>query len=88
MDKDTWERYANVLNCKLLAFLFTYLGIPIGANPRLESTWNSIVRKFKRKLSTCKHKIFSFAGKVCLDNFVSSSLSIFYLFFFFLIPRG
>lgn len=85
MDKDTWERYANVLNCKLLAFLFTYLGIPIGANPRLESTWNSIVRKFKRKLVNIK--FFLLQGR-CVLIILSRLLYLSSIFFFFLIPRG
>lgn len=80
MDKDTWERYANVLNCKLLAFLFTYLGIPIGANPRLESTWNSIVRKFKRKLVNIK--FFLLQGR-CVLIILSRLLYLSSIFFFF-----
>jgi len=37
-DSGLIERYANFLNCKLLSLPFVYLGVPIVANRRLEST--------------------------------------------------
>jgi len=73
------ERYAHFLNCKILHFPFTYLCIPIGANPRLVDTWKPIVHKFEKKLSRWKYKIMSFVGRLSLINSVLTSLPL--LFF-------
>ena len=42
---------AEYLNCRILAMPFTYLGIPIGANPRHCELWDPVIRKCERKLS-------------------------------------
>lgn len=42
VDEVTTERYTNLLNCRVLNTPFVYLGIPIGANPRLADTWSII----------------------------------------------
>ncbi|XP_058767026.1 uncharacterized mitochondrial protein AtMg01250-like [Vicia villosa] len=39
-----------VLSCKVEASTFTFLGIPIGANPRKHSTWVPLVNKMKKRL--------------------------------------
>ena len=40
---DRWTHDAsNYLNCSLMSFPFSYLGIPIGANPRRCQTWEPI----------------------------------------------
>jgi len=45
---------ANYLNCSLMSVPFTYLGIPIGANPRKCQTWDPIISKCERKLAKWK----------------------------------
>lgn len=32
------ERFSDILNCRIMSFLFTYLGVLIGENPRCEKT--------------------------------------------------
>ena len=44
---DQWTYGASkYLNCSLMSFPFTYLGIPIGANPRRCQTWEPIITKW------------------------------------------
>lgn len=50
------ERFANLLNCRVLSFPCTYLGLPLGDNPMKVATWNPIIDKFKKRLATWKHK--------------------------------
>lgn len=38
---------ANVLNCQIQKLPIKYLGLPLGANPRLKSTWKPIIEKIK-----------------------------------------
>ena len=40
---------AGYLNCRILSMPFTYLGIPIGANPRRSELWDPIIRKSEKK---------------------------------------
>lgn len=44
------ERYANLLNCRVMHVPFVYLGIPIGANPRIADTWSPVIFKLAKKL--------------------------------------
>nr|KYP37880.1 Putative ribonuclease H protein At1g65750 family [Cajanus cajan] len=81
------ERYAQLLNCKLLKLHFIYLGLPIGANPRRKEIWNLVVEKIKRRLSNWKGKVLSMAGRVQLINSVLTSLPLYYLSFY-KIPKG
>ena len=75
-------KFARLLNCSLLTLPFTYLGMPIGANPRRAAAWKSIIGKFKKKLVPWKYKSLSYAGRICLINSILSSLPIFYISFF------
>ncbi|XP_020225210.1 uncharacterized protein LOC109807092 [Cajanus cajan] len=68
IDSGLVEGYAHLSNCTLLSFPFTYLGIPIGANPRKKETWRPTVIKIQKKLSSWKCKVLSMAGRVCLLN--------------------
>jgi len=61
------ERFANLLNCRVLSFPCTYLGLPLGDNPMKVATWNPIIDKFKKRLATWKHKQIVFR---CLMNLV------------------
>nr|KYP60805.1 hypothetical protein KK1_023219 [Cajanus cajan] len=74
--------YAMVLNCKFLKIPFVYLKISIGFNPRKVATWESVIRKFIKKLSVWKHKIFSISSRIYLINLVLTSLCFFFLSFF------
>lgn len=76
------EKFSNLLNCRILKFPFTYLGIDIGANPRRKATWDDkVLRKVSKKHVVWKHKHLSLAGRVCLINFMLSSIPLFYLSF-------
>lgn len=71
----------DILNCRLMPLPFTYLDFPIGTNLRKRDMWEPIVLKFERKLSTWKHKLLSFAGRLCLISSIALlSLSSFFLF--------
>ena len=49
------ERYASILNCKLTSIPFTYLGVPIGADPSKVDTWKPIL---------CKVSLFKIPSRV------------------------
>nr|KYP38922.1 Putative ribonuclease H protein At1g65750 family [Cajanus cajan] len=82
LDGDHMERYENLLKCTLMNLPFTYLGLPIGVNPRRVESWKPIIARLKKNLSSWKSKVFSMVGRVCLLNFVLMSLPLFFLSFF------
>ncbi|XP_020967397.1 uncharacterized protein LOC110266746 [Arachis ipaensis] len=56
-----------------------YLGVPLGANPRLVKTWKPIIDKVEEKLSLWKAKVLSKAEKLVLIKSVLNSLLVYYL---------
>lgn len=80
---DLWKQHAaNYLNCRLLVLPFTYLGIPIGANPRRCRMWDSIIHKCERKLAKWKQRHISFGGESDTHT-ISANIDPYLLFFFF-----
>lgn len=73
---------ANFLSCRIEDKMFSFLGIPIGYNPRRVSTWIPLLAKYRARLSCRKGRILSIVGRVTLIKFVLGSLSIFTMAFF------
>ncbi|CAL5411877.1 unnamed protein product [Camellia sinensis] len=70
------------LHCKNQSVLFSYLGLPLGANPRLKKTWKPVIDKVRAKLASWKRKLLSFGGRLTLIKSVLSSLPVYYLSIF------
>jgi hypothetical protein len=70
------EEAANILNCKVGSTPFKYLGLPIGANPRRNSTWQTIINVVKSRLSSRKHKL-SMGGQVVVIKSVLSAIPVY-----------
>ncbi|MCI10640.1 LINE-1 reverse transcriptase like, partial [Trifolium medium] len=69
------------LNCKLGEFPFIYLGLPVGANPRLERTWKPVIEVLQNRLHSWHNRYVSLGGRVILINSVLASIPTFYLSF-------
>ncbi|XP_057746417.1 uncharacterized protein LOC130965674 [Arachis stenosperma] len=69
-----FELMSRLLECKKTALPDRYLGILLGANPRLVKTWKPIIDKVKEKLSLWKSKVLNKAGKLVLIKAVLNSL--------------
>lgn len=82
MEMRVVERWVDFLNFGTIDITFFYLGLPIGVNPRAETTWRPMLEKIKKKLSSWKQKNLAFTGKICLINSILSSLPLFYIYFF------
>lgn len=50
---------STFLCCRVVQMPFTYLGLPIGANPRKTSTWQPVIDIMRKRLARWK-------GKKCL----------------------
>ncbi|XP_016185651.1 uncharacterized protein LOC107627320 [Arachis ipaensis] len=73
------SRMCQLLGCQEAALPVRYLGINLGANPRLVKTWKPVLDKVEEKLSLWKAKVLSKAGKLVLIKSVINSLPIYYL---------
>ncbi|MCH82219.1 LINE-1 reverse transcriptase like, partial [Trifolium medium] len=70
---------AEFLNCRIDRFPFKYLGLPVGANPRLFSTWLPMLDTIRRRLGSWGNKFISLGGRIVLINAVLSAIPIFFL---------
>ncbi|GAU43075.1 hypothetical protein TSUD_194290 [Trifolium subterraneum] len=69
------------LHCFVGSIPFTYLGLPVGANPRKESTWKPLLMALSSKLGVWRNRFVSLGGRVVLLKSVLNSIPIFYLSF-------
>jgi hypothetical protein len=75
------EGSASFLHCKLGSLPFTYLGLPVGANPRLASTWDPVIKTIEKRLNSWRNRYVSLGGRVVLINSVLASIPVFFLSF-------
>nr|GEU43633.1 RNA-directed DNA polymerase, eukaryota [Tanacetum cinerariifolium] len=68
--------------CAAGCFPFTYLGLPIGANMNLTSSWQILTDCFQKRLSLWKANLLSIGGRLTLIKAVLGSLGIYYLSIF------
>jgi len=80
---DTWARdAANRLGCILVHLPITYLGVPLGASTKKASSWQGILEKVHKRLSSWKSSCLSRAGRLVLIKSVLNCLPIYYLSLF------
>lgn len=87
LDQGQTTPFAEILGCKTQALPIKYLGMPLGASPKLKSTWNPVIQRIISKLPSWKKRALSFGGRLTLLKSVLSSLPIYYLSLF-KIPEG
>ncbi|XP_016168080.1 uncharacterized protein LOC107610554 [Arachis ipaensis] len=81
-EDETMKNYKRLLSlwgCKEGTLPVKYLGVPLGANPKLVKTWKPIIDKVEEKLSLWKAKVLNKAGKLVLIKSVLNSLPVYYL---------
>jgi hypothetical protein len=72
---------SNFLNCKIGKLPFIYLGLPVGANPRKESTWDPVIDVLQQRLYSWRNRFVSLGGRVILINSVLAAIPLYYLSF-------
>nr|GEW52145.1 RNA-directed DNA polymerase, eukaryota [Tanacetum cinerariifolium] len=60
--------------CAAGCFSFTHLGLPIGANINLTSSWQILIDRFHKRLSSWKANLLSIGGRLILIKAVLGSL--------------
>jgi hypothetical protein len=75
------EMASNFLNCRLGSIPFKYLGLPIGANPKSDATWEPLLESLRKRLFSWRNKHISLGGRIVMINAVLNSIPIFFLSF-------
>jgi hypothetical protein len=75
------EMACTFLNCRQALLPFKYLGLPIGANPKSEATWDPLLENLRKRLFSWRNKHLSFGGRIVLLNAVLNAIPIFFLSF-------
>lgn len=84
---DEWlSQMENYFHCKAGNLPFKYLVLPVGADPRRISTWQSVVESFQKKLCSWRAKTLSFGARIVQIKSVLSSLPT-YIFSLFKAPK-
>lgn len=71
-----------LLSCRIEDNSFTFLGVPIGCNPRRIAMWKPFISKLKARQDNWKGRFLSFCGRITLLKSDLSSLTIFQLSFY------
>lgn len=56
IDPSLLELVEDFLHCKIKFLLFHYSGLLVGANPRLEYTWKSLINLIHKRLNSWSHR--------------------------------
>lgn len=72
----TLHTFADTLNCRIMEIPFMYLGLSVGANPRSLATWQPVVDKVKKRLSSWSQQMVSFGGRICLIKSVLTAIPL------------
>ena len=73
---------ADIISCRIGSLPMSYLGMPLGANFKSKTVWNSILEKMKCKLARWKSLYLSKGGRLTLLKSTLSSLPTYYLSLF------
>ncbi|GKA84831.1 RNA-directed DNA polymerase, eukaryota, reverse transcriptase zinc-binding domain protein [Tanacetum coccineum] len=87
VSSDDIESMAAGTGCSASNLPFSYLGLPIGSNMNRIANWNSLIERFKIRLSGWKANMLSSGGRLTLIKSVLGSLGIYY-FSIFKVPEA
>ena len=73
---------ASVFYCRVLEWPLSYLGLPLGGNPKTIGFWDPVVERILRRLDGWKKAFLSLGGRItsiqsCLSHIPSYFLSLF-----------
>ncbi|RVW38638.1 LINE-1 reverse transcriptase-like [Vitis vinifera] len=80
------ETLASILGCKIGILPTTYLGLPLGAPYKSTRVWDTVEKRFRKRLSLWKRQYLSKGGRLTLLKSTLSSLPTYFLSLF-VIPK-
>jgi len=79
--RDFMETACGFWHCREGIISFQYLGLPVRANPKKVSTWESMLEQLRNRLNSWGSKYLSLGGKITLLNSVLNAIPIFFFSF-------
>lgn len=73
------QNLANVFQCQLSSFPFTYLGVPLSDRKLTQKDWGFLIDKFNHTLQGSKGQCLSLGGRITLLNYVLSAVPLYTL---------
>ncbi|WJZ90796.1 hypothetical protein VitviT2T_009917 [Vitis vinifera] len=84
---DEMEELAAELGCKLGVLPTVYLGLPLGANHKISSSWDGVEERMRRRLAQWKRQYISKGGRITFIKSTLASIPI-YLLSLIRIPKA
>lgn len=56
VEKRMLQLFVHTLSCNMMKSPFTYIGLPEDANPRSLNTWQHVIEKIKKRLSSWRQR--------------------------------
>ncbi|PSS08274.1 Endonuclease [Actinidia chinensis var. chinensis] len=76
------QECAELLKCKSGELPFSYLGLPLGADPSRIATWQPVVERFKKRLTFWKRNLLALGGRITLIKSTLTNLPIYFMSLF------
>lgn len=77
-DEDRVIRWADLARCKIGRLPSSYLGLPLGGNPKFAALWDPVIDKVQKRLASWKKGFFSKTGRLTLIKSVSSGVPVYF----------
>ena len=77
ISQELLSRLASILDCRVSKWPLSYLGLPLGRNPKTKRFWDPVVDRISRRLDEWKNTFFSW-GEKGEDNLNNSVMFVSY----------
>ena len=78
----------HFLGCRVRKLPTTYLGLPLGAIFKSPTVWDVVEERFHKRLGFWKRQYLSKGGRLTLLKSTLCNLTIYFMPFFFIIPKA
>ena len=82
VEEDTTRTLAELVGCEVGDWPTTYLGMPLGGNPRSRPFWDPVIHKVSKRLDGWKRAFLSKGGRLTLIESVLSAIPTYFLSLF------
>ncbi|KAJ9691416.1 hypothetical protein PVL29_013559 [Vitis rotundifolia] len=82
LEQNHLSRLADLLDCKASGWPMSYLGLPLGGNPKACGFWDPVVERISKRLDGWQNVFLSFGGRITLIQSCLTHMPCYFLFLF------